>query len=335
MNKKILIVSIAKIDSVVIESIEKETCQNCDELFIYPKPARVSDLKRHLDCFLMAVKTIKKRKDYDSIIFWQQFIGLYYNVLCKLLLIRKFPKSIILTIIYIKRFGFSGKLYHWFYKSAFRSKYISKLICHSSSERKYYLEEFGNDLVNKIIFCKLGEGIILPRDAKTNGERYYFSGGSSNRDYKTLIKAFDGTNEKLIIACKPENVADINVPENVKIVFNTYDDGFSNLMKNSYSVILPIADPTISSGQLVLLNSMKYAKSTIVTTGNCMADYIDKSYALEVEAKSVEDLRKAVALLSTNSKLNEFMSENAYNHYCYSYSIDKYGKRIGQIINEI
>lgn len=329
-----LIVSIAKLDDIVIKTIEQKSGMKCVELYKYAHPTRLTNFQRHKDCLSIAYKAFLLRKRYSNIIFWQQFIGLYYNLWCYFLFARKVPKSIILTVIYIKRHGMLGKIYHLLYKISFLSKLHSKLVCHSSSERNYYLIEFGQQLENEIIFCKLGEGMSLQKREPQPSEKYFFSGGSSNRDYETLISAFDGLAEKLIIACKPENIGALKIPKNVTILHNAYGDDFLNLINNAYSVILTISDPNVSSGQLVLLNAMRFGKSTIVTGGNCMSDYIEKEYAYEVPARDVEKLRESIILLSNNPQVNNSMSANAYKYYCDNYSIDKYAERISDILSQ-
>lgn len=331
-NQKTLVVSYAKLDAIVIEAIENKTGKKCMELYKYTLPPRVSGLKRHVDYLVLAFRAITLKNKYTTILFWQQFIGLYFNLWCYLLLIRKYPQSIILTVIYIRRYGLLGKLFHSFFKLAFKSKYIDKLVCHSSNERIYYLDEFGQNLQNKIIFCKLGEGLPYKDCISIPEEKYFFSGGSSNRDYTTLIKAFDGLNQKLIIACKPENINIKEIPENITVLNNAYGIAFSDLIKDAYALILPINDPNVSSGQLVLLNGMRFGKCSIITGGNCMIDYVKDDYAISVPAKSVDDLRKAVTLLSVNPEQHRLMSVNAYNAYSSLYSIDKYAERIAGLV---
>jgi glycosyltransferase involved in cell wall biosynthesis len=331
-SDKILMVSITKLDDIVIDTIKKQTQKECVELYRFKRPTPVSAIKRHLICMVIAFKAVPLRKKYSYLIFWQQFIGLYYNLFCYLLFIRNFPKAMILTVIFIKRFNFFGKCHRFLYNLAFRSRYVNKMVCHSSTERNYYLSEFGKDLKDRIVFCKLGEGLVVSDLNNSSEKRYFFSGGGSNRDYETLIKAFQGLDEELIIACRPDNIGNYEIPSNVTIKHNTYGDDFSNLMRKAYSIILPISDPNISSGQLVLLNAMKYGKSSIVTTGNCMADYVDRKYTIEVSAKSVKELRDAVILLSKNPGLNKRMSVNAYNYYCKNFSIDRYAEEIADLV---
>jgi glycosyltransferase involved in cell wall biosynthesis len=329
--ENILIVSFAKLDSIVIETLENKTGRKCTELHKYATPPRVSGVRRHLDYIVLALRVIALKNKYGTVIFWQQFIGLYFNFFCYLLLIGKHPQTIILTVIYKRRFSFLGKVFHSFFKLAFRSKYIDQLVCHSSNERRYYLEEFGSDLDNKVVFCRLGEGLQFKDCLPIQEDQYFFSGGSSNRDYGTLIKAFEGGDQKLIIACKPENINVKVIPPNVTILYDAYGISFSNLIKNAYAVILPIQDPNISSGQLVLLNAMRFGKCSIVTAGNCMADYLNENYAISVPAKSVDELRAAVAFLSTNPEKLRMMSVNAYSDYNSYYSIDKYAERIAEL----
>jgi len=331
-NERITIVSIAKLDAIVVETIKNRVGKECVEIYKYLKPTRVSGLRRHLDCISLAFKVVRNREKFSGIIFWQQFIGLYYNVLCYLFFFRNGPRAIILTVIYLKRKGILGKCYHYFYKISFRSRHIDKLVCHSSSEKNYYLAQFGVDLNNRVIFCKLGEGLPLGKREEPADDRYFFSGGSSNRDYRTLVKAFTGIKERLIIACKPENIDNTDIPENVTVKFDAYGSDFINLISGAYAVILPIADSNVSSGQLVLLNAMRFGKSTIVTSGNCMRDYIRREYAIEVPPNSVEKLKESVISLAENPELNTSMSKNAFDYYNQNFSIDKYAGSIAEML---
>jgi glycosyltransferase involved in cell wall biosynthesis len=331
---QILIVSITKLDNTVIETIAQSTDIKCCELYKYTVPDRMSSMKRHIDCIVLAFKAVALRNKYSNLIFWQQFIGLYYNLFCFIFLIGKFPKSIILSVIYIRRYSSLGKLFHMFFKLAFRSKYIHQLVCHSISERQYYLNEFGIDLEEKIIFCHLGEGLPYEDCLSIPDKKYFFSGGSSNRDYDTLIKVFAELDEQLIIACKPENINSAAIPPNVTIEHEAYNGQFNTLIENAYAVILTIADPNISSGQLVLLKAMRLGKSTIVTSGNCMADYIDRTYSMEVPAKSINELKEAVIFLSSHPDQNYSMSAHAYKKFINNYTIGRYADRIAGIITK-
>ncbi len=331
-NQNMLVVSLARLDSIVIETLERKTGLKCTELYRYTVPTRVSALKRHIDCLVLAYRVVTLRRKYKAIVYWQQFIGLYFNLWCTILFIRRFPQSIILTVIYMKRYGNVGKIFHSFFKLAFNSKYIDKLVCHASNERIYYLDEFGHNLANKVVFCKLGEGLNHKDCISEPEEKYFFSGGSSNRDYTTLIKAFEGLDQKLIIACKPENIMIQDIPANVSVLYDAYGVAFSNLIQNAYAVILPIQNPNISSGQLVLLNAMRFGKCLIVTAGNCMCDYINEDYAISVQAKSVDELREAVTFMADNQDQYRQMSFNAYNDYKGQYSVDKYAERIADLV---
>ena len=71
----------------------------------------------------------------------------------------------------------------------------------------------------------------------------------------------------------PNHVKDIQVPPNVELIHNAWHADFDNLISGSYAVILTVADPDISAGQLVLIKSMRLSKPSIVTDGNCMKDY--------------------------------------------------------------
>ena len=143
---------------------------------------------RHYSYFRVALRVFIHRNSYDSIIFWQQFIGLYYGFISRIFFfLPTQPKSIVLTLIYIKRNGFAGTLYHWFFSFMLYAKVLTKAVVHSEIELELYRRVF-NVSEDKLAFAEVGEGepdIFRPEFDK---DFYFFSGGGSQRDYRTLLK---------------------------------------------------------------------------------------------------------------------------------------------------
>ena len=77
---------------------------------------------------------------------------------------------------------------------------------------------------------------------------------------------------------------------------------------------------------------MSYGKPLIVTSGDCMKDYTDPAYTLEVKAGSTDDLKKALFTLENNPELNRQMGFNSLRAYEKCFTIDKYAERICRII---
>jgi len=333
VNKKkkgIIAASVAQLDNEVIKVWESSLKTTVEEVFLYYEPKQLSSLELHKKSFLTAWKIFKKAEKEDTIIFWQQLIGLYYGALTKIFHpFRPKSQSLILTFIHKEKKGLIGSFFKLFLKFSLSSKEITKVISHSTSEVDLYKKTF--PLVSeKFTFCLLGEGTKSRAYTKKKG--YYFSGGASNRDYQTPIKAF-GTNGKcLVIACRPESIEGLEIPKNVKAYHNAYGEKFLSLISNSKAAIIAVENNKISSGQLVLLNAMRFGKPIIATKGDCMSDYLDPSYAVLVKPNSVKDLKNAITKLEHDPELLKKMSKCAYLFYNRNFTIEKYAKRISNII---
>lgn len=335
-KKKILLAANCNVEPVVIHAIER-ICKREVELdyidSIYLKS--INTLKRHLTYIQVAWRVLRKRNDYSSIIFWQQFIGLYYILFAKLTFARTFPPAIILTFIFIKRQGLLGWLHKSLYQMTVDSASIRKLVCHSSSEKRYYSEEFGKLAAQKFEFIPIGEGTSLFKEINQATEPFYFSGGTSNRDYATLIEAFRNLNDKLIIACRSQDVEGIAIPVNVEVRFDAYSDDFLLYQRQAKALIISIKDPNVSAGQLVLLNAMRAGKLSVVTSGNCTDDYAEDSFSIKVNAQSAEEIRQAVLFINQHPEKVKEMEAAALAKYKESYSLERYGENVAELVLEL
>jgi glycosyltransferase involved in cell wall biosynthesis len=104
--------------------------------------------------------------------------------------------------------------------------------------------------------------------------RYVAAMGSEGRDYKTLIQAMSKLPEiKLVIVAKPENVENIDIPENIKVWTNIPYEDAMNIAWNSDFMVLPLLSDTIPCGHGSLLAQFLFNKATIVTDSIAMEGY--------------------------------------------------------------
>lgn len=331
-KKKILLAANCNVEAVVIDAISRIRKRPVELDFIDSISIKgINVLHRHKTYIKLAWRVLRKRKQYESIIFWQQFIALYYILFAKILFVRKCPPSVILTFIFIRRNSFKGWLHKRLYSLAVNSKSVKKLVCHSSSEKKIYSDEFGEKASSKFEFIPIGEGTYVFDAIDEAPVPFYISGGASNRDYATLIEAFRRLDDKLIIACRPKDVEGIDIPDNVELHFKTYGNDFLKLIRQSKALILTINDPNISAGQLVMINAMRARKLSIVTAGSCLDDYAEDDFSIRIKAHLPEEIIKAVQFVNQNKNKISKMEEAALAKYKESYSIKKYGEKIADL----
>jgi len=335
--KKLLIAADCKVDDGFIAALEKKLGLKAD-LFYIPSGGRkrVKRLWRHVSYLITAIKSFKHRNDYRYIVFWQQFIGFYYGLVARLSHKRDGPVTLLFPLIYKERSGVVGRVYKWLFHFFLSLDMLSYTLCLSSKERIYYLNKFGEKYSGKIYFVKYGMG--TPESSQkvdhitNNKNRFFFNGGTSNRDYRTLIEAFKGLNERLKIACFPRDIRGLDIPSNVEILHNVFDDDFEDCMRSAYAIIISLDDPRIASGQLVLLNAMRLGKPIIATRSAGIEDYISEDCAILVAPHSSKDIRQAVKRSVAHKDYLFQIGYKAMQSYKDSFTIEKFGKRIGTVL---
>ena len=290
-----------------------------------PPGPNASFILKHLKWMFLAFTSIHMSQNKKTLIFWQQFTGIYYGLFCKLLFIKPKP-TLILTFIYRKRGGILGALQYKFIRFCISAPQMH-IACHSWTEKERYTRDFKFKQEDKFKFILLGEGIPV-ESVRTTEDRYFFSGGKSNREYFSVIKAFSQINEKIIICTDQLNLKNHINYSLIEIYYNKPRNEFYRYIENSFAVILTVADPEISSGQLVLLHALRYGKPVIVTEGPCMQDYIIDDYAFSIKKGDIDSLIKNIRKLIQNQKQYNDMSKKARESYHKYFSVDKYLERI-------
>lgn len=152
---------------------------------------------------------------------------------------------------------------------------------------------------------------------------FFMAAGGMNRDYITLIKAFERMpTQRLRIFAKYKNYSKgINVPDNVSFVNliknNSYTDAYKLLRNNYYNciaVLLPIDYINdVPNGATVLVEAMAMGKPIIITAAN--TNYIDvekEGIGLTVKRHDVEGWINAVLYLSSHPDEAKKMGEKSY-----------------------
>lgn len=108
-------------------------------------------------------------------------------------------------------------------------------------------------------------------------KNYYFSGGYSNRDYVSLIKAFTNINENLVICSSSLNreLMRIPLPKNITIIEDLKRSTFSKVLQNSKAGLLPLKNNTGASGQMFALEAMASRKLVIATKTDVLKEIVD------------------------------------------------------------
>jgi glycosyltransferase involved in cell wall biosynthesis len=135
---------------------------------------------------------------------------------------------------------------------------------------------------------------------------YVFAGGSTLRDYPTLVAALAGTGIELVIVTdRPGEVADGDVlPEGCTVRGRMSLQEFLGLMAGATVVVVPLRESTSPHGHTTVAQALCLGKAVVTTRGASVEDYVaDGEEGLLVEPGDVEGYRAAVLRLVEDAEL--------------------------------
>ena len=98
-------------------------------------------------------------------------------------------------------------------------------------------------------------------------------GQDRGRDYRTLVEAVRGSDLVLDVVCKPENLADLDVPANVRVHGVVALRDYRALLQRAQVVVVPTRELAYPTGSSVALESASSGACVAVTGTRAMRDY--------------------------------------------------------------
>ena len=272
-----------------------------------------------------------KRKKFNYVFGWQQFYALFFAFYCKLFKVEKNNTVIVCNFTYKEKRGKIGKIYKRFMKYCLQSGYIDYIHVPSNKYAKECSEIFSLP-IDKFIVTTFGieDKYDIWKNSEVEYENYTIAIGRSNRDYDFLIKAWNYVDikNKLLIVCdtyKPKT----ELPKNIILRKDICGDSQFPYIKNSNCVILPIENGNICSGDTVLLTSMSFEKTVVVTVPSTLGEmYIEHEKNGLCFEKNIEEFGRNVnGLINNKNKLKQ-IGEYARKSYLERFSRLNMGKVI-------
>jgi len=151
------------------------------------------------------------------------------------------------------------------------------------------------------------------QSVSVRNEGYIFSGGDSERDYETLLKAVDGLPIEVRIATtRPHRFTEMKVPGNVTVRRYSHREYLEVMAGCRINVVAMKGGTLRSAGHQTFLNSMALGKPTILTDPCGASGYIrDGHDGLVVEPGDPESLRAAILRIIEEPALEETLRANA------------------------
>ncbi|MEO7048303.1 MAG: glycosyltransferase [Ferruginibacter sp.] len=230
---------------------------------------------RYIFYFRSVLHILKNKKKYDNIIIWQPMIGF---ILCLLPKFYSNPKIIITSLLYspdrVKAGSFRLFLLKKALKKADALLYFSEDMAQNVRESypQYAFKVFSTYLPISNNTAQENRGTRLNESSKDS----VFSGGFSDRDFETIIRAFTGTHVPVTIVCTKTHI--FRDPElitsNFTIVRDVSEKEYYALALNAGCVVVALENEYSSCGQLLFTFCMKNGIPVIATNCYGTRDYI-------------------------------------------------------------
>jgi glycosyltransferase involved in cell wall biosynthesis len=293
----------------------------------------LANVRRYFKYFTVPFQLFLNRRQYDKIVAWQQFYGLVFAFWCRLFGVKKENSLVVMTFIYKSKKGLRGFLYQKFIAYILRSPYVDRYTCTSSNECRLYgarfqvpVQKFAFVPWGIIDFNKLTEEPAVPQTP------YFISPGRSNRDYDFLADSVGGSAFSVKIVCDDYRPAK-ELPGNVEVYDDVHGLAFYQMVKNSFAVIIPIADGSISAGQTILIQALLFGKPLIITESlGLTADYIENEKNGLIIPKTKEALLHAMTRLTEDPELYARLARSGRECYLKQYSTFSLGTNVGNVV---
>ncbi|HVK10289.1 MAG TPA: glycosyltransferase [Gemmataceae bacterium] len=164
---------------------------------------------------------------------------------------------------------------------------------------------------------------------------YVFSGGNSQRDYRTLFDAVRGTDVPVIVsATDPAATAGLDVPPNV-ILVAAREPHFARLMAGSRFVVVPtFGGLTHGAAEATVCNAMWHGKPVIATNDTSLADHVgDAGYVLE--SGDVVGLRNKILRLWNSPDWVAELGRRAHERVAADLTHEHFVRRLNRLATEL
>ncbi len=189
-----------------------------------------------------------------------------------------------------------NKLYYYLRKQLVNKtlQNVNNVIVYSSKEIDYYSKVFPMYL-DKFKFVHYG--LDYDNQRAYQGPlpaKYIFSGGGSNRDYETLVKAVEISNISIpcVIATQPWRVPEHR--SNVLVLSDVVVETFGDVLGKSEVLVLSLKDVELSAGHMVMLQAMSLGVPIIVNDIPSVRDYVDESLVTFYPSGDYEKLAQLI-----------------------------------------
>lgn len=210
-------------------------------------------------------------------------------------------------------------------------KGVRYAVVYSEQEVEYYEHIFPG--IHKFVYVPYGIDYLIENQYEGwLPERYIFSGGGSNRDYKTLVEGYnllclEKKVPDLVIATLPRCLAGLNI-DNVHLLTDVVIETFGSVIRRSDCVVLSLKDSELSVGHQVILEALKNNAIIIVNKIKAVENYVGEGQVIFYESGNILDLKEKIEYVFANYEMLKQSAHQNNNFYEERYTFGKLLERL-------
>lgn len=264
----------------------------------------------------------RRRKQYDIILTMGVRESFAYAALARLV---RDNRCHIMTEVFIDapKPGLVWRIKTRWYR--FLAKKTAGIITNSSEEMKtnalrYHMPG------DRLLYVPLSTTIAAPRYIEAN-DGYYFCGGRTLRDYKTLAAVIADSPARWVIVAGRGDLSGVTLPPHADFREEIDREEYLRLLKAAKLVVLPLLRTERATGQVVVLEAMSYGKPVITTDAPGTRDIVRHMVnGILVAPEDPAAIRAAIALLESDTSLCESLTRAAMHDIDTEFSTERHAK---------
>lgn len=316
-----------------------ETSDHVDFLWVQPNDwsgRKGQVLTRYLRHFSTAkqVVVLADGGDYDVLIAWESKNGVPLALLRWLKQKRHPPFALLTFSAKQNAIRFRTITNRWL-------KYVDHLTVPSQGEATYYSRRL-NLSSAQVSVCHLGaydRQVELPSaslSAEHQQEAYLFSGGHTERDYRTLFEAIAGVGVRTTVATRQHLVKNLRIPDEARIVPLLAGKEYVTSVVQARAVILPLKPVNYAAGLSLILDAMALGRPVICSDIPAVRDYvIDGVTGYLVPPGDVGAMRNAIISLVHDPRRCEEFGQAARIRYEKYFTFPMFARRAYDVLRRV
>lgn len=230
-----------------------------------------------------------------------------------------------------------GALYRGLKRSVARAAlaHIDRVVVHSSAEVIRYAEWL--DLPReRFRFVPLQRARIRIEEREDERRPFVLAMGSARRDYATFFEAVRRSQHPTLVVAARHALSGLEIPANVEVRSSLSADECRRLAQRARVNVVPVRNEDTASGQVTLVEAMRMGRAVVATRCMGSEDYVEpETTGLLVEARSVEELQRAIERLWDDADLRQRLGRNAARFTAERCSDEAAGAALAGVLDEL